>query len=301
MKIRGARYTKVRTILRKIKKYGTLQPPDIMMLSLPDNRVPLCSRSRSQTRSFVVLVFQILVSANSGSAGRMEGRYGDSPQPEQLPTLPDEVWAIIFSKLVMDRWYHMFRLRTVCRQFARVADGWRSRVWKTVSFDFRDAPSNIVQPLYLGMAITCGRFVKSLELTGEHFVPGHGENIISISTVLEGLAQMPNLRVLNIGCCFGRDMSIIQALLQYRSLKHVSVTLLQLPDVDSTFQFTDESMDTLAELAVSTSVELKFLVSDQDLVDDLVDIILDKKGNLRSLQIQQSPLVIITRCATKYH
>ena len=251
---------------------------------------------------------------SSSGAGRMKKRYGErphrgdpdngddelplSPSSPAVPDLPDEVWALIFSKLP-DGWYQSHRLATVSQQFARVAARWKFRVCETTSFDFRPGSRRRMKKRFMEMARKCGQHVKELVLVGQYF-DSTSRSRISAKTVIDGLQFMPNLVVLDVSMCFmGRDMTILEALLQLEHLQDVRVTLAVRPRTfphDYSFEFTDSTMNTLVSLAVKTSLQLTFVGWNPpgDDVKELLQRIRANAAHLRSLQVHNDFAVFAT-------
>ena len=239
---------------------------------------------------------------SSSGAGRMKKRYGECSRPDNgddelprspsspaVPELLDEEWALIFSNLP-DGWYHSHRLATVSQQLMRVAARWKFRVCETSSFDFRQGSRGRMKKRFMEMARKCGQHVKELVLVGQYFQPTSRPRI-SAQTVVDGLQFMPNLVVLDVSMCFmGRDMTILDALLQFEHLQDVRVTLAVRPRTfphDYSFEFTDSTMNTLVALAVKTSLRLTFVGWNRpgDDVKELLERIRANAAHLRSLQV----------------
>lgn len=79
--------------------------------------------------------------------------------------LPDEIWALILSKLE-DGWYHAHRLARVSHQFARVLADWKHMFCREVTFNFATRS----QKQFDELGRRCGKHVQELRLQGKHVV-----------------------------------------------------------------------------------------------------------------------------------
>eukprot|EP00117_Sycon_ciliatum_P017018 scpid53982/ scgid16202/ len=215
-----------------------------------------------------------------------------APTPT-LPRLPTEVWALIFGKLP-DGWYYVHHLATVCSQFANVAAGYKGSVCEKTYFDFRRGTGS-AKRRFLRLAETCGKYVNQLELVGECFMPSPTPGI-STSAVVSVLHLMPKLAVFDCSMCFlGRDITILNALVECQNLRHVRITLAvgesgtaSGPDC---FAFTDTAMATVVSLAAKSTLEIN-CVGWCDILNDagpaikeLLQRIRDNDGKLQSLRV----------------
>ena len=267
-----------------------------------------------------VAVIERRENAHQGSsccAGRRKKRYGERPQPDTgedelqlagaspaLPKLPDEVWALIFGKFP-NGWYYSHDQATVCQQFKRVAAEWKGRVCETTSFDFRQGSSRSMRKRFMELARRCGNYVKDLVLMGEYFTPVTSRPRISTNTVVEGLKLMPNLAVLDLSMCFtGRDITILDAILEFEHLRDVRVTVAARPKTyprDYSFNFTEAAMNTLVSITVKMALHLTIVgwYRDDTGINELLQRIQARAGNLQSLQVFQVPVLFSTAlCGT---
>eukprot|EP00117_Sycon_ciliatum_P002240 scpid48052/ scgid7560/ len=243
---------------------------------------------------------------SSGAGRKKKRRYGERPQADngddelQLsassPTLsycidlPDEIWALIFSK-IPNAWYHTHHLATVSRQFSRVATEWKNITCKNTSFDLTSVSS---RRIFGRMARKCGQHVKELQLMGEYFMSSiKPRSAASTSVLVQGLNFMPNLAVFNCSMCIsGNDITILSALLELQHLQDVWITLamsLCQAQRDSPFPFTGAAMSTLALLGARTSLRLTIVANNYNGFDNDMQQLLrrigERAGRLQSLQV----------------